>query len=110
MAVTPDGRKAYVLHPARYGTRKLLDTVTPLRLGVTKADKPITVRKPITVGSEPAAIAITPDGRTAYVVSTRSGTVTPIRTATNVAGKAIRVGTQPSAVAVACHPRVRSPR
>ncbi len=110
MAVTPDGRKAYVLHPARYGTRRLLDTVTPLRLGTTKADKPITARKPITVGTEPAAIAITPDGRTAYVVSTSSGTVTPITTATNVAGKPITVGTQPSAVAVACRPAARSYR
>ena len=37
------------------------------------------------------AIAITPDGKTAYVVSYASGKVTPISTATNKAGKPIKV-------------------
>ena len=33
-----------------------------------------------------------PDGKTAYVANSDSGTVTPIRTATNTALKAITVG------------------
>jgi YVTN family beta-propeller protein len=37
-------------------------------------------------------MAITPDGKTVYVVNENSGTVTPVRTATNTPGKAIRVG------------------
>src|SRR5262249_60403940 len=45
------------------------------------------------------AIAITPDGRTAYVVAS-SGAVTPIRTATNKALKPIRVGTNASGIAI----------
>jgi len=48
--------------------------------------------QPIPVGREPLAIAITPDGRTAYVVSFTSGTVTPINTATNTPERPIHVG------------------
>ena len=51
-----------------------------------------TAGKPIKVGSGPGQIAITPDGKTAYVSCAGSGTVTPINTATNTAGKPIRVG------------------
>ena len=51
-----------------------------------------TAGKRIRVGKEPDAIAITPDGRTAYVAGLGSGTVTPIATATNTPGPAIRVG------------------
>ena len=40
-------------------------------------------------------IAITPDGKTAYVANTGSGTVTPIATATNTAGPPITVGSEP---------------
>ena len=37
---------------------------------------------------------------TAYVANSGSGTVTPIRTATNTAGKAITVGTCPADIAI----------
>ena len=47
--------------------------------------------KPVPVGNGPGRIAITPNGKTAYVVNENSGTVTPIRTATNTPGKAIHV-------------------
>ena len=43
----------------------------------------------------PLGIAITPDGKTAYVANTGSGTVTPIATATNTAGPPITVGSDP---------------
>lgn len=43
--------------------------------------------KPIYVGKGPGAIAITPNGVTAYVLTARG--VVPIRTATGKAGKAI---------------------
>jgi hypothetical protein len=46
--------------------------------------------KPITVGSQPGPIVITPDGKTAYVANANSGTVTPIRMATNRALKPIK--------------------
>jgi YVTN family beta-propeller protein len=47
-----------------------------------------------------ARIAITADGKTAYVVNHRSGPVTPIRTATKPALTAIKVGAQPVAIAM----------
>ena len=61
---------------------------------------------PITVGGTPEAIAITPNGKTAYVVNyvrnprTVVGTVTPINTATNTPGPPIRVGGDPRPIAI----------
>ena len=49
----------------------------------------------------PGAIAITPDGKTAYVANYYSGTVTPITTATNRAGKPIRIAEGPGTIAIA---------
>jgi YVTN family beta-propeller protein len=45
-------------------------TVTPIATATNTAGTPITT------GSNPVAIAITPDGKTAYVVNDGSGTVT----------------------------------
>ena len=47
-----------------------------------------TVMKMITVGSRPGAIAVTPDGKTAYVAT--CGGVVPVDTATNTAGPVIK--------------------
>ena len=56
--------------------------------------------KAVTVGAVPQFIAITPNGKTAYVASQDSDTVTPIRTATNTAGKAIKVAGGPVCIAI----------
>ena len=48
------------------------------------------------VGGHSAAIAVTPDGQTAYVVNGTSGTVVPVSTATNQAGNPIKVGGIPA--------------
>src|ERR1019366_4659748 len=48
----------------------------------------------------PYAVAITPNGKTAYVVNTFLDTVTPIRTATNTADKPIKVGSFPWDIAI----------
>jgi YVTN family beta-propeller protein len=69
-------------------------TVTPVNLVTRKAGPAIGV------GADPDAIAVTPDGRTAYVANSGSGTVTPIDVATDAAGPAITVGTDPQAIAV----------
>jgi YVTN family beta-propeller protein len=72
-------------------------TVTPI---ATATD---TAGPPIAVGGFPYAIAITPDGKTAYVVSyssNGSGTVTPIATATNTAGPPITVGSGPRVITI----------
>ena len=55
---------------------------------------------PISVGSEPSGIAITPDGQTAYVANFQDGTVTPIDLATNTPGAPIPVGVYPAEVAI----------
>ena len=68
--------------------------MTPIRTATNKA------LKPIKVGGGPVAIAITPDGKTAYVANRGSGTVTPIKIATNKALKQIKVGIDPGALAI----------
>jgi YVTN family beta-propeller protein len=70
-------------------------TVTPINTSTRRAGKPIPV------GKQPRAIAITPNGKTAYVLDWGSAAVTPISTATNRAGPAIRVGSYPFAIAIA---------
>jgi YVTN family beta-propeller protein len=47
------------------------------------------------------ANAITPDGKTLYVASPDSGTVTPITTATNTPGKPVKTGKNPFALVIA---------
>jgi DNA-binding beta-propeller fold protein YncE len=60
-----------------------------------------TAGKKITVGRPPDAIAITPNGATAYVATSQlGGSVTPIDTATNTAGPAIPTGSGPVAIAI----------
>jgi YVTN family beta-propeller protein len=44
--------------------------------------------------------AITPDGKTLYVVGGSANTVIPIHTATNKPGRPIRVGAGPVAIAI----------
>ncbi len=59
-----------------------------------------TALAPIRVGGNPWAIAITPDGKTAYVANLQSGTVTPIRTATNQTLRPIKVGSLAGTIAI----------
>jgi YVTN family beta-propeller protein len=55
---------------------------------------------PITVGSHPDWIAITQNGKTAYVTDGGDGTVTPINLLTKVPGAPIKVGNRPSGIAI----------
>jgi DNA-binding beta-propeller fold protein YncE len=95
IAITPDGKTAYVLServPPEYG-QPVEGSVTPIRIATGKAGPAI----PVPPASH--AIAIAPDGKTAYVLTssyqimdsndTSPGSVTPIRTATNKPGPAI---------------------
>jgi YVTN family beta-propeller protein len=88
----PDGKTAYVLNSTLLSGRS--GTVTPIRIATN------TALKPITVGRDPRAMAITPDGTTIYVTNYQSGTVIPIRTATDTALAPIRVGGNPWAIAI----------
>ena len=91
IAFLPDGKTAYVLTNTLAGGP---GTVTPIRTATN------TALAPITVGQDPRAFAITPDGKTIYVTNYQSGTVTPIRTATNTALAPITVGRYPWPIAI----------
>ena len=68
--------------------------MTPIRTATNTAGAPIPV------GTGPFDIAITPNGKTAYVLNSAGDTVTPIRTATNTAGPPIPVGNEPFGIAI----------
>jgi DNA-binding beta-propeller fold protein YncE len=79
---------------ANFGSR----TVTPIRTATNTALPAIKIR------GYPAAIAISPDGKTAYVASDgdiRSGWVTPIRIASNTALRPIKLDGLPVAILIA---------
>ncbi len=80
--------------PTAFVANSASASVTPVSLVTRKAGHAIRV------GSDPEAIAATPDGRTVYVVNRGSGTVTPIDTSTEKSGAAIQVGSDPAAIAV----------
>jgi DNA-binding beta-propeller fold protein YncE len=77
-AITPNGRTLYVASEIN-GNKAVQGTVTPIDMATNKPGRAIKV------GIHPQAIAVTPDGKTVFVVNLGSGTVTPIRTATNTA-------------------------
>jgi hypothetical protein len=85
-AFTPDGKTAYVEGHA--------GTVIPISTATNWLGKPIPVPMP---GYRPFDITMNPDGKTAYLTfswsigSSLSGSILPISTATNTAGKPIRV-------------------
>ena len=82
IAITPDGKTAYVISSLG---------VTPINTATNNPGKLIKIP-----GGD---IAITPDGKTAYVAA-GSGTVTPVRIATNRVLKPIHVGTNASHIAI----------
>jgi YVTN family beta-propeller protein len=89
IAITPDGRRAYVTVGLGSGI-SVIDTQTNQVVGA-----------PIVDSGLPDGIAITPDGRTAYVTNFFGNSVSVIDTQTNqVAGPAIKVGEEPAEVAI----------
>ncbi len=83
--------------PTAYVVNGISNTVTPVNTATN------TPGRPIKVARFPQSIAITPDGKTAYVANSgydRGNTVTPISTATNTAGKLIQVGKGRDAIAI----------
>ena len=95
IAITPDDQTAYVAY-------LMANKVTPFDLARGTTGTPIKV-------TQPRAIAITPDGRTMYVLSGTSvadsgakaqGSVIPITLATGQAGQPIPVGEHPVTMAM----------
>ncbi len=82
-------------HPVALVVNSGSGSVTPVDL-VTRRHE-----APIAVGSDPVAIALAPDGRTAFVVNSGSDSVTPIDVARRVALSPISVGSEPGAIALA---------
>jgi YVTN family beta-propeller protein len=91
LAITPDGKTLYVTNLASYDIDFELisysNIVTPIDTATGTAGAPITV------GTGPGYIAITPNGTTAYVTNGQSGDVTPIDITTNTAGSPIALNT-----------------
>ena len=85
-AVTPDGARLYVTNTDQ-NTVSVVDTLTN------------TVIDTITVGQSPWGIAITPDGKHAYVAN-RSGTISVIDTRTNKVTATIPDSDNPMGVAI----------
>jgi YVTN family beta-propeller protein len=85
VAISPDRRTAWV-------TSSLTNTVTPIDLATGAIIARISL-------SMPNAIAITTDGKTVYV-ATGGNTVTPISTATHLAGKSISLSGPAGALAI----------
>ncbi len=80
--------------PTAFVANSASNSVTPVNLVTHKAGKPIGV------GRDPQAVAVTPDGAMAYVVNSGSNSVTPIGTVSRRAGTAIPVGADPQAIAI----------
>jgi DNA-binding beta-propeller fold protein YncE len=90
VTITPNGSTAYVAYSTfpPVSITSFVEgprVVRPVSLATGR------VGQPILRGNGIPTIAITPDGATAYVAFPVSGTVTPVSTATNTPGQAIRV-------------------
>jgi DNA-binding beta-propeller fold protein YncE len=81
IAVTPDGKTAYVASGDLLGEQ--VGTVTPISTATNTPGRPIRIR------GGAGIVAITPDGKTAYVGGWDK--ITPISTATNTPGRPILI-------------------
>jgi YVTN family beta-propeller protein len=92
VAVTPDGKHAYVVNYPSYPENvSVIDT----------ASNTVVATVPLVAYSSPEGIAFTPDGKHAYVANGQTDTVSVIDTASNtVVGAPIVVGSLPLAVAI----------
>jgi YVTN family beta-propeller protein len=99
VAITPDGKYAYVANngivfptPVPGTTVSVIDTTSNTVLTGPGF--------PITVGSFPNAVAVTPDGKYAYVANSGSNNVSVIATATNTVVATLAVGNGPIGVGI----------
>jgi YVTN family beta-propeller protein len=85
LVITPDGKRAYTANIAS-------DTVTAIELNAPPGPKQITQ---ISVGKQPEAIDISPDGRELWVGQNGDGSISIIDIATNKVKETIKVGEVP---------------
>ena len=99
LAITPDGSTVLAIGGDS-------DTLTPISVHRThsgQADPRAVAGAAVPVGYSPGAVAVPPPGRTAFVVNTISGTLTPVTIASGQAGRPVSVGlySYPTAIEVA---------
>ena len=96
VAFTPNGKYAYVVSvDETKGSVSVIDTASKAVV------KKISIKRSNSaLPNTPHGLAISPDGKYAYVVNEGPGTVSVIDTATNTAVNDIVVGNSPSAVAI----------
>jgi DNA-binding beta-propeller fold protein YncE len=106
LGITPDGQILYLVELGTYGVRPGPSGVIPFATATS------TPGKLIRISGYVYAMAVTPDSSTAYVASEpptkpepagctgQTGEITPISTATNAAGRAIRVACDPYLLAI----------
>ena len=85
------GPTVYVPYDIAHGSTRDSAVVIPVSPAAGRAGKPIRVGDGA-IAIQGGQIAITPDGKTAYVPTNGTGTVIPISTATNRAGQPIHLG------------------
>ena len=83
MVITPNGKFGYVASWDQQAIKTHLHSVTAIRLSTGA------VIRHITVGRDPIALAMAPDGAVVYSANWKSDTVSPVSVATNTAGPAI---------------------
>ena len=88
VAITPDGRYAYVVNAMGWNNVYVIDIPTNTQI------------KTIPVGTNPTDIAITPDGGYAYVTNTGSNTISVINIETNIVVDTIKISVAPSYIVI----------
>jgi hyaluronoglucosaminidase len=98
IAISPDGTTVYVSALFESDSTAESDMPGPMTPIQTATGRP---RKPLKPDNNPQAIAISPDGRIAYVANWQScGTVTPVNLVTGAPEKPIKAGNHPIAITV----------
>jgi YVTN family beta-propeller protein len=99
ITITPDGKHVYVPYVLYNGTPDFPEIVTVIDTATDAVTQTVVV-EPASSANTVDGIAMSPDGRYAYVSNLGSNSVSVLDTASNTIVKTILVGTSPGGVAV----------
>jgi len=99
ITITPDGKHVYVPYVLYNGTPDFPEIVTVIDTATDTVGRTVVV-EPASSANTIDGIAMSPDGRYAYVSNLGSNSVSVLDTATNTIVKTVSVGTSPGGVAV----------